>query len=89
MYRTAAEVSPLNSGELDKYKYLTGTDLQYKPDPLQKARFEYSPLGQVFNKGLDSSERLEGLLKRLKNIEDKADNLNIDVVNDGIKLKKY
>ena len=42
----------------------------------------------MFNKGLDSSERKEGLLKRLKNIEDKADNLNIDVVNDGSNLKK-
>ena len=27
----------------------------------------------MFNKGLDSSERQEGLLKRLKNIEDKTD----------------
>ena len=31
-------------------------------------------MGQVFNKGLDKSERSEGLLKRLKNIEDKTDN---------------
>ena len=30
---------------------------------------------QVFNKGLDSNETQEGLLKRLKNIEDKTDNL--------------
>ena len=30
-------------------------------------------MGQVFNKGLDSNERQEGLLKRLKNIEDEAD----------------
>ena len=42
-------------------------------DPVQKAKFEYSPLDQVFNKGLDSSEK-QGLLKRLKNIEDKTDN---------------
>ena len=45
----------------------------YKPDVVQKAKFEYSPLGQVFNKGLDSSEKQEGLLKRLKNIEYKTD----------------
>ena len=45
----------------------------YKTDVVQKAKFEYSPLGQVFNKGLDSSEKQEGLLKRLKNIEDKTD----------------
>ena len=61
------------SGELDKYEYLTGEDLGCKPDPIQKAKFEYSPLGQVFNKGLDFNEKQQGLLKRLRNIEDKAD----------------
>ena len=47
--------------------------MRYKPDVVQNARFEYSPLGQVFNKGLDSGEKQVGLLKRLKNIEDKTD----------------
>ena len=45
----------------------------YKPDVVQKAKFKYSPLGQVFNKGLDASKKQVGLLKRLKNIEDKTD----------------
>ena len=45
----------------------------YKPDVVQKAKFEYSPLGQVFNKGLEKDEK-QGLLKRLKNIDDKTDN---------------
>ena len=71
--RQNAKISALSSGELDKYEYLTGEDLEYKPDVVQKAKFEYYPLGQVFNKGLDSSEKQEGLLKRLKNIEDKTD----------------
>ena len=44
----------------------------YKPDVVQKAKFECSPLRQVFNKGLDTSEKQVGLLKRLKNIEDKT-----------------
>ena len=74
LYRKNAKISGLSSGKLDKYDYLTGEDLGYKPEPIQKAKFEYSPLGQVFNKGLDSNERQEGLLKRLKNIEDKTDN---------------
>ena len=38
---------------------------------VQKAKFEYSPLDQVFNKGLDVTEKKEILLKRLKNIEGK------------------
>ena len=45
----------------------------YKPNVLQKPKFEYSPSGQVFNKGLDTSQKQVGLLKRLKNIEDKTD----------------
>ena len=71
--RQNANISALSSGELDKYKYLTGEDLGYKPDVVQKAKFEYSPLGQVFNKGLEKDEKQVGLLKRFKNIEDKTD----------------
>ena len=55
--REAAKISALSSGELEKYEYLTGEDLGYKPDVIQKAKFEYSPLGKVFNKGLDESEK--------------------------------
>ena len=47
---------------------MTGEDLRYKPDVVEKAKFEYSPLGKVFNAGLDESNKKEGLLKRLKNI---------------------
>ena len=53
----------------------------YKPDVVQKPKSEYSPLGQVFNKGLDSNEKQEGLLKRLKNIDDKTDN-QLDLIKD-------
>ena len=69
--REAAKISALSSGELEKYEYLTGEDLGYKPDVIQKAKFEYSLLGKVFNKGLDESDEKEGLLKRLKNTEGK------------------
>ena len=69
----AAKIYALSSGELRKYEYLTGEDLGYKPNVVQKAKFQYRPLGQVFNKELDLSDKKEGLLKRLKNIEDKTD----------------
>ena len=69
--RKKSKISALSSGELEKYEYLTGEELGYKPDAIQKAKSEYSPLGKVFNKGLDESDQKEGLLKRLKNIEDK------------------
>ena len=41
-----------------------------KPSTVEHAKFEYSPLGKVFNKGLEEEEEKEGLLKRLKNVED-------------------
>ena len=70
--RKAAKISALSSNNLDKYEYLTGEDLGLKPSTVEQAKFEYSPLGKVFNKGLDKDEdKKEGLLKRLKNIEDK------------------
>ena len=48
--------------------------MEYKPDVVQKPKFEYSTLGQVFNKGLEKDEKQVRLLKRLKNIEDKTGN---------------
>ena len=54
--REAAKISELSSDELEKYEYLTGGSLGYKSDVIQKAKFEYSPLGKVFDKGLDESD---------------------------------
>ena len=67
--REVAKVPVLSSGELEKYEYLTGEDLGYKPGVVEKAKFEYSPLGKVFNNALDEKDKKEGLLKRSKNIE--------------------
>ena len=64
--REAAKISALSSGELEKYEYLTGEDLGYKPSVIQKAKFEYYLLGTVFNKGLDKSDKKEGVLVRSK-----------------------
>ena len=55
--RQNAKISALSSGELEQYEYLTGEDVGYKPDVVQKAKFEYSPLGLVFNKGLNSEKK--------------------------------
>ena len=67
--RKAAKISALSSNNLDKYEYLTGEDLGLKPSTVEQAKFEYSPLGKVFTKGLDKDDQKEGLFKRLKNIE--------------------
>ena len=66
---------------MPKYEYLTKKDLKYKPDAFEQAKFEYSPLGEVFTDGLDKSDKNEGLLKRLKNIEDRNNNELLAIKN--------
>ena len=70
--RKNTEISAKSSGELDKYEYLIGKDLGYKPDALTQAKFEYSSLDKVFTAGLDRDDRKDGLLERLRSIEDKS-----------------
>ena len=67
--RKAAKISALSSNNLDKYEYLTGEDLGLKPSTIEQAKFEYSPLVKIFNKGLDKDDQTDGLFKRLENIE--------------------
>ena len=74
--RKADKISALSSNNLDKYEYLTGEDLGLKPNTIEQARFEYSPLGKIFNKGLSEDDKKEGLFKRLKNIEGKIKSEN-------------
>ena len=69
--REAAKTSALSSNNLDKYEYLTGKDLGLKPSTIEKAKFEYSPLGKILNKELSEEDKKEGLFKRLKNIDNK------------------
>ena len=73
--REAAKISALSSKNLDKYELLTGEDSGLKPSTIEQTKFEYSPLGKIFNKGLSEEDKKEGLLKRLKNIEVKNEKL--------------
>ena len=73
--REAAKISALSSNNLDKYELLTGENLGLKPSTVEQAKFEYSPLGKVFNKGLSEEDKKEGILKGLKNIKDKNEEL--------------
>ena len=78
--RMNAEISAYSSSDLPKYEYLTKKDLGYKPDAVEKVKFEYSPIGKVFPDGLSKEDisKKVGLFKRLKNIED-----NLVEVNDN------
>ena len=71
--RLNAEISAFSSGDLNKYEFLTRKDLQYKPNALDKARFQFSPLGQTFSIGLDKTAQVyqkESIMKLLKDIRD-------------------
>ena len=68
--RKAAKISVLSSNNLDKHVYLTGEDLGLKPSTIEQTKFEYFPLGKIFNKGLNKDDQKEDLFKGLENIKD-------------------
>ena len=73
MLKLNAEISAFSSGDLHKYEFLKRIDLKYKPNMLDKARFEFSPLGKTFSRGLDKNVQgyqEEGVIKLLKDIRD-------------------
>ena len=80
----AAKISALSSNNFDKYEYLTDEDLGLNPSTIEQVKFEYSPLGKIFSKGLDKDDQKEGSFKRLKNIENAQKNLIRDDDNESI-----
>ena len=84
--RSNAEISAYSSGDLPKYEYSTKKDLGYKPDALEKVKYEYSSIGKIFTDGSakeDKSKKI-GLFKRLKNIEDNLAEIDDDNNKVGI-----
>ena len=71
--RLNAEISAFSSGDLNKHEFLKRVELNYKPNALDKARFEFSPLGKAFSAGLDKTAQgyqEEGAMKLLNDIRD-------------------
>ena len=71
--RLNAEISAFSSGDLNKHEFSKRIDLNYKPNVLDKARFEFSPLRKTFSTGLDKTAQgyqEEGIMKILKDIRD-------------------
>ena len=42
---------------MEKYEYLTGEDSGLKPSTVEQAKFDYSPLGKIFNKVLSKDDK--------------------------------
>ena len=78
--RQNALIPALSSKNLKHYEYLTGKNLEYKPDVIQRAKFEYSPLGATFNKVFKKDD------KNKKKIIKYSDNL---VYNSVHNFDKY
>ena len=83
----AAKISALSSNNLDKCEYVTGEDLSLTSSTVEQVKFEYSPLGKIFNKELNEEDKNEGLFKRLGNIKDKNDEL-LNTINTTNKAPK-
>ena len=79
--RKPAKMSTLSSKNLDKYEYLTGEYLGLKPSTVEQAKFEYSPFGKIFNKGLSEDNKKEGVFQRVENIKDKNEK-QLQVIKD-------
>ena len=72
-----AEISVFLSGDLNKYEFLKRIDLNYKPNVLEQAKFEFSPLGKTFSTALDKTTpnyQKEGVIKLLKDIKNGLSN---------------
>ena len=66
--REAAKISALSSGELEKYEYLTGEDLGYKPIVHGKVKFQYSLLGGAFNNAFKKDDKNKKVIKYSNNL---------------------
>ena len=73
--RVAAEKSAYSYSNLRKYEYLTSEKFGYKSRVVEQAKYSYSPLGKVFNKGLTGEEWKEGILKSVENIGGRTEKL--------------
>ena len=62
--KLAAIIYAKPSSKLAKYEYLTGEDLRYKAGVVEQAKFDYSPLSNIFNKGLNKDDQKEGLFEK-------------------------
>ena len=55
--RKTAKISALSSGILDISEYFILENLNYKPNTVEQAKFDYSPLSKFFNKGLEEEDK--------------------------------
>ena len=70
---------------MDKYEYLTGEDLRYKPGVVEKVKFEYSPLGEALNNKVKGKTDKRN---KVVNTDKQDKNLIYNLQHSFVKLKK-
>ena len=82
-----AKISALSAKKLDKYEYLTGEDLEYKPRVAGKNKFEYSPLGGVLSGKVKKDKQNNEIYKVIK--KDKQNKILVYNQQDRFAKFKY
>ena len=67
---------------------MTGEDLNDKPSTVEQAKSDYSPFSKFYNNELKKEDKKKGLLKRLKNIEDKIEERFKEIKSKNENIKK-
>ena len=86
--REAVKISALSSGKIDKYEYLTGEEIlpSNQQRIIQQAKFNYSPLGKVFEKQMKTIK--DQGKKQVKVIQDNKQLINKDHHKDKLLFSK-
>ena len=82
--RKAAKISPLSSGKIHKYEYLTGEDIlpSNQQQIIKQTKFTCSHLGKAFEKQIktieDEGKKQVDALEKLKPKEQKKERLRVN-----------
>ena len=68
--REAAKLSVLSTGKTNKYEYLTGEEILpfNQKQRIEKAKFNYSPLGKAFKKQINIEDQGKKQVNALKDL---------------------
>ena len=87
--RLNAEISAFSSGDLNKYEFFTRKDLNYKPNALDKARFEYyEEINKLKKINNTNNQRIQELEEKLEENEKYFDNYEENRIETEKKIKE-
>ena len=102
--RMNGELPAYSSGDLPKYEYITKKDLGYKPDAVEKVKFDYSAEDNLQDNlvEVDDNDNKVGIFRIIKDIKDRGIKIDNDdeavreirerikeLIDDGIKVNNF